>query len=110
MAELTLESLADEIKALKEQNAKMAEENGALQKKVADLTAAQIEDKPEEPLSVPTELLEHKGETYKFAAAGYRTHTADGETFISAAELQADEKLVAELLKIKGQGILIKQA
>lgn len=108
--EITLESLAAKFGELNEKFNQSQEENADLKSQLAKITGDQLKQTPEAPLTVPTESFEHKGTEYKFAAAGYRRLGDGGADIVSAAEIMADSKLIEEILKIKGQGILIPQA
>lgn len=104
--EVSMEQVLQQLNQMKERQDALENENGQLKVQLAGVAGKQLEEKPAEPLKVPTELLEHKGKKYKVRVSGFRKSGKDGGELITAQELIADSDLIDEVLKIEGQGIL----
>jgi hypothetical protein len=105
MSEITLAVLAAQIATMQDEQAFLKAENAQLKGDLAKIAGEALKNEPAKKLEVPKEPLSFKNKKYMWKAAGYQK---DGNV-ITAAEVEADDSLIAEILAIKGQGILVEQ-
>ena len=124
MAELTVESLAKRLDDLEKQNSELAEGNAKLaasnnelqesnaklaatsenlQKTIGAATSLEVGAKFEKP-TIPEGSVKVDKKEYKFTVALFYPPNATEP--ITAKEASTDDKLLAEIVKIKGQNIL----
>lgn len=101
--ELTLESLAAQLKIQQENLAQLQLENATLKGQFVEITK-----KPELP-KIPEEPITYKKKNYKWKVAAFTLPGKETKT-ITAEEASLDEETIAAVLKIEGQGILVEQA
>lgn len=105
MAELTLQGLAEIIEAQNKKIESLTEANTALQGKVGTLSA---ENEPVKLPAIPADLVEVNKKQYLFQVASFKLPGNDA--VILAEEAVLDKTIIAQILKIDGQGILKEQA
>ena len=110
MADLTVEILAERLDKLEKQNSELADSNAKLvatneelQKTIGTATSLEVGAKPEKP-TIPKESVTVDKKEYNFTVALFYPPNATEP--VTAKEASTDPKLLAEIVKIKGQQIL----
>ena len=110
MSELTLEGLSKQFEELQKQNAeilaaneKLAASNEELKKILGSATSLEVGAKEEDP-TIPDDEVTIEKKTYKFTVAMF--YPPNSTETITAKEASTDKAMLAQIVKIPGQGIL----